>query len=142
MAVFCTLHIRSNVHGVLPDGFLLSRKKAKVEFLDHASPEVRERRMRLRGKLGLEEVALPRYHWRLSSDGSVASDDIHEHLLWILDRVKSDLPLYQSLGNDFEYWFSIFWQGNGTGGGPLITLPTSELLVRHKAEMGVAFYVE
>lgn len=142
MTVFCTLHIRSNVSAALPDGFVLARKTTKVEFVDHASPEVRERRMRVRSKLSLEDVALPRYHWWLSSESFVNSDDIHEHLLWVFDRVKSDLPLSQSLGSDFEYWFSVFWQGNGTGGGPLITLQTSDLLVRHRAEMGVAFYVE
>ena len=63
-------------------------------------------------------------------------------LLWILDRIKSDLPLYQVLGDGFEYWFSLFWQGNGTGGGPLIALRTLELLVFHRAELGVAFYAD
>jgi hypothetical protein len=142
MTIFCTLHIRSNVCGELPTGFLRTRKKMKLELVDHASPEVRERRVRARSKLGLEDVPLPRFHWRLSSDGFVSSEDIHEHLTWIFDRIQSDRPLSQSLGDNFEYWFSVFWQGNGTGGGPLITLQTSELLVRHKAEMGVAFYVE
>lgn len=113
-----------------------------LKFVDHESPEVRERRMRVRSKLGLKDAAIPRYHWQLSSDGFVSSDDIHEHLLWLFERLQSDQPLSQLLETDFEYWFSVFWQGNGTGGGPLITLQTADLLVRHKAEMGVAFYVE
>jgi hypothetical protein len=142
MTVFCTLHIRSDVHAELPGGFLLSRKRTKIDFVDNSSPEMRERRSRVRSKLGLKDVAIPRYHWRLSSEGAVTSDDIHEHLLWILGRISSELSMNQSLGSGFEYWFSVFWQGNGTGGGPLITLQTAELLVRHKAEMAVSFYVE
>ena len=142
MTVFCTLHIRSDENARLPEGFVLSRNKTKIEFVDQAAPDVCERRMRVRRQLGLEDVALPRYHWRLSTERFVNSDEIHQHLLWILDQIMSDIPMSESLGDKFDYWFSVFWQGNGTGGGPMITLKTTDLLARHRAEMGVAFYAE
>lgn len=142
MTAFCTLHIRSDQHAQLPEGFVRSRKRIKFEFVDQLAPDVSERRIRVRRKLGLDDVAVPRYHWRLSTEGFLESDDIHQHLLWIFDRIKSDVPLIESLGSSFDYWVSIFWQGNGTGGGPLITLQTTDLLAHHRAEMGVAFYAE
>jgi hypothetical protein len=111
-------------------------------FVDRDSPESRTRRERVRNKLGLENVPLPRYHWRLSSDGFLDSDDVYEHLLWIFERIRSGYPLYQLLGDDFECWLSVFWRGNGTGGGPLITMQIAKLLTRHRVEMGIAFYVE
>lgn len=126
------------MRGALPHRFLRSRRKLNLVFRDHASPKARERRLRVRSKLGLEDVPIPRYHWQLSSDGFVDSDDVYEHVVWIFERLQRGQPLSQLLGPDYEYGFSVFWPGNG----PLITLKTAELLVRHKAEMGVAFYVE
>ena len=140
--VFCTLHIRSNVLGALPKELFRTRKKMNLVFIDQASTEVQERRGRVRRQLGLPEAAIPRYHWRLSSEGFVTNDEVHDHLEWIFGCMQPGKLLGQVLGSDFEYWFSIFWQGNGTGGGPLITVQTAELIVRHNANLGIAFYVD
>ena len=142
MTVACTLHIRSNVYAELPSGFLRPRKKAKFVFVDNLSPEMLERRGRVRRRLGLDDVAIPRYHWRLSSDGLVSGDDLHKHLQWLLGHIQSEHAINDLLGASFAYWFAASWTGNGTGGGPLISLASAELLVRHRAEMGVAFYLE
>jgi hypothetical protein len=142
MTVACTLHIRSDTHAALPSGFWRSRKKVAVEFTDNQSPEILARRERVRRKLGLNEVEIPRYHWRLSSDEQVTGDDLHEHLEWLLDHIPKDRVINDLLGPGFEYWFSAAWTGNGTGGGPLVSLQTSKLLQVHQAEMGIAFYLE
>lgn len=142
MSVFCTLHIRSNSHAALPREFLRSSEKVNFEFVDNNSPDVRERRERVRKNLGLEEVSLPRFQWHLSSDGFVDSDMIYDHIAWIFGLIRPGRPLFQQLGQEFEYWMSVFWQGNGTGGGPLITLEIAELLLFHKVEMGVGFYLD
>lgn len=139
--IFCTLHIRSNLHAALPCGFLRSANAINPEFVDNDSPDVRARRERVRKKLGLEDISLPRYHWRLSSDGFVDSDDIYDHLAWIFELIHPGRPLFQQLGQEFEFWISVFWEGNGTGGGPLFTLRVAELLVFHRVEMGVGFYL-
>lgn len=42
----------------------------------------------------------------------------------------------------YKYYFSVFWGGNGTGGGPFITSETSALLAEHEAEIEICFYYE
>jgi hypothetical protein len=94
----------------------------------------------VRNELGLREISIPRHHWALTSDGQVDSDDPYEHIHWLLQCVRADVPLDKALSAGFEYWLSMFWAGGGSGGGPLITLQTSKLLVRHGVDLGVAFY--
>ena len=111
----------------------------KCEFWRGLPPASRER---VRKKLGLEIVSIPRYHWRLSSDGFVDGDDIYDHFKWIFGLIQPGRPLFQQLGQDFQYGMSVFWSGNGTGGGPLLTLEVAELLVFHRMDIGVCFYLD
>ena len=60
----------------------------------------------------------------------------------MLEVLKPELPLGDVFGDSFEYWLSVAWAGNGTGGGPLITARTSRLLAMHEIDLGVAFYLE
>jgi hypothetical protein len=85
---------------------------------------------------------LPRYWWHFNSDGKVSEDDIHTHLLWMLAQLRKGRLLSELGLAGYQYWFSVFWQSNGTGGGPLITQQTAELLLRHKADLGIGFYLE
>lgn len=142
MAVFCTLHIRSNLHADLPRGFLRRRKKMNLEFVDNNLPESRARVERMRKFPWFQDIQRPRYHWRLSSEKFVNDDDLYKHLMWVFERVRPNYLLSQLEDAGFEYWLSVFWQGNGTGGGPLITHKVAQLLTRHKVDMGVAFYLE
>ena len=81
-----------------------------------------------------------RFDWSLCSKDFVVSDEIEDHLYWIFDQIKSKRSLSQVLGKEYQYWLSIFWGGNGTGGGPLITVDIAKLLVWHEISMGVSFY--
>jgi hypothetical protein len=138
--MFCILHIESAELGALPQELLRSSAVA-FDFVDRDWPHMRERRKRVRDELGLSDVTIPRYRWQLNSDGFVDTDDIHDHLAWIFSQVNTNHSFSQTLGVGFKYWFSVFWKGNGTGGGPLITLQTIDLLSRHKAELAIGFYV-
>lgn len=138
--VYCTLNIRSNVRAALPAGLLRPRSGMKFTRVDNQSSAIRARRQRVSRKLGLDEAPIDRYHWSINTDGRVASEDIYDHVSWLFAPNASNRPLCEMLDEDFKYWLSVFWQGNGTGGGPLVTVPLADILLRHKMEMGICFY--
>lgn len=78
----------------------------------------------------------------MDTNGKVDSDDLRDHLSWLLNRLKRGKLLTDLSLQGFEYYFSVFWGGNGTGGGPLITREALAMLTLHGAEMGVCFYYE
>jgi hypothetical protein len=142
MSTFCTLHIISESSSTLPSGFLHARSKSDVDFVDLESPEASATRKRVRAKLGLLDVQVPRYRWRLCSNDFVTSDDIYDHLTWIFNCIQPAHALFEHLGEGYTYWLSTFWGGNGTGGGPLIELRSLDILAKHRVEIGIAFYLE
>lgn len=142
MRCYCTLHINSRHRPELPAGMFLGKALRSIEFTDNESPERVARRDRLSAKGIVHHSDLPRYWWQLDSDGKVSGDDVHAHLAWLVAQLRKDKLLSELKAGDYQYWFSVFWPGNGTGGGPLVTRQAVELLARHEAELGVGFYYE
>lgn len=142
MSTFCTLHITSESSSTLPSGFLNPGGKSDVDFVDLESPQASATRKRVRAKLGLRDVQIPRYRWQLCSDDFVTSDDIYDHLTWIFNCIQPAHALFEHLGEGYTYWLSTFWAGNGTGGGPMIELRSLDILAKHRVEIGIAFYLE
>ncbi len=139
--VFCTLHIRSGERSSLPARFFRPVKETGLVFKDLHAEAALARRARLREQLGLDDVALPRYYWRLCTENRVAGDDIHDHIQWLLACVRDGHRLLELKEAGYAYWLSVFWTGNGTGGGPLIDLPTVHILAREQISMGIGFYL-
>ena len=142
MKVFCTFHIWSDSQSALSENLLNLQAESEFDFVDNHSIDRQFRRARFRKKLGLDDAPIPRYHWKLCSNGFVEADDLHLHLQWVLGHIQANTPLSQLLGEEFTYWVSVFWGGNGTGGGPLIDMQITDLLAYHRLEMGVSFYLE
>ena len=139
---YCTLFIRSKNDGILPSSVFLASAIKSATFSDNRSPERVASRARLR-KAGIAQRAgVPRYRWHLDTHGKVNSDDLGDHLGWLLNRLKKGKGLTDLRNQGFEYYFSVFWGGNGTGGGPLITREALAMLALHEAEIGVCFYYE
>lgn len=141
MTCYCTLHINSNDHAQLPPGMFLSKSLKSIEFTDNESPERRARRERMLAKGIPQRPHLPRYWWQLDSNGKAYGDDVYAHLVWILAQLKKGRLLSDLNPAGYQYWFSVFWEGNGTGGGPLIAQDTMGLLLQHKADLGLGFYL-
>ena len=139
---YCSLHIRSDVHGVLPDNFLRNSNSVEVVFTDNESPERRASFERLRKKGVFKRAGLPRYHWTFSSDGHVEGFDVYEHVAWVLKQLNPDRLLSELQGAGFECLLQFFWVSNGTGGGPLVTPQVAELLARHDVGLQFGFYVQ
>ncbi len=142
MTDFCSLHVRSDVHAQLPANFLRSPATVEITFTDNESPERRASFERLRKKGVLKRAGLPRYHWTFSSEGHVEGFDVYKHLVWVLDQIHPGGLLSQLQDAGFECLLQFYWEGNGTGGGPLVTLQIAELLVRHNVSLQFGFYLE
>lgn len=142
MMRYCSLFISSRTHSALPSSTFLASAIRTANFSDNMSPERVALPARLR-KAGLEQRPdAPRYSWSLDTNGKVDSDDLRDHLIWLLNRLKKGKLLTDLSLQGFKYHFSVFWGGNGTGGGPLITHEAMAMLTLHGAEMGVCFYYQ
>jgi hypothetical protein len=58
----------------------------------------------------------------------------------VLDQIDTGIRLSQLRDAGFECSLQFFWESNGTGGGPLVTLQVAELLVRHSVDLQFGFY--
>lgn len=137
--LFATLHVTSDNLHVLPEE--LSPARARWEFTDDQEYR-KERRERLHARLGTVPPTVPRYHWKLCSDGKVDAPDPLHHIKWLLSLFTPSVKLYQLSELGFDYWFAFCWSGNGSGGGPSIDRELSKLLNAHRARLDIGFYYE
>ena len=86
---------------------------------------------------------IERYWWELSSQGRVESDDLENHVIWLLSHLRSKKILKDELIEGYRCYLSVFWgASNGTGGGPVISVSLAKLLVQHGLRVDVGFYVK
>jgi len=139
---FCVLHIRSNTCNELPADFLKEGEGVEIFFEDNESSERRASFERLAKKGIFKRDGLPRYHWSYSSDGSIKSFDVYEHVAWIFDQFRPGFLLLQLQDIGFECLLQFYWESNGTGAGPLVTPKVAELLERHNVGLQFGFYMK
>lgn len=141
---FCSLYIRSNSKAKLPSDIFKPRKSDHFEFTDNNCPERRGLINRLWAG-SVKRKAISRYSWVLSTEGHISGYDFDAHLAWILDHIKSGeflSALNREQRRNFDYGLSFYWEGNGTGGGPLLTAKALRLLSLHQLKLNVNFYLE
>lgn len=87
---------------------------------------------------------LPRFVWILESrdDDESAIFDLDEHVTRLLSQFKSIEVLDRARNRGVEAFLSLYYGGNGTGGGPFISPSLSEHLARYKMPLQVGFYYE
>jgi hypothetical protein len=140
--VFCTLEICSHTQGQLPSGLFLPHARRKIDFTDNESPDRVAQRQRWVSAGYRIRPDLERYWWQLSTKVDVVSEDLEDHLIWLLSRLQPNKRLPVELAKNFEYSVSVFWgSSNGTGGGPLITPNLSRLLAEQQINLSIGFYV-
>lgn len=140
---YCTFFLRCDD----PDGatkIFASDSIAELEFEDNDSEFNLAQTQRFRDAGFMTRSDLPRYRWLFHSKGSVDSDEMDPfvHVSWLMSQLKPDVSLAQARKHGMETSLGFYWGGNGTGGGPFISVRLAELLVRHKIDMDVGFYYE
>jgi hypothetical protein len=87
---------------------------------------------------------LPRFRWCLDTDGRFEEQTFNllAHVSWLLAQLKPSVSLAEARRRGVESFLSLYYAGNGTGGGPFISQELAQLLVRREIAMQVGFYYE
>jgi hypothetical protein len=143
MPHYCTLIVRSDREG---DAEALFRSDALhlLDVTDNLSPERLASAERFRSMGLVRRADLPRFTWCLDSRTGVASElfDLEAHVSWLLSQFKTSAALDQARARGAEALLSLYYGGNGTGGGPFVSSSLAEVLVRYEIDLQVGFYYE
>lgn len=143
--VYCGLVIGSKTLPELPQNLFLAKIKNRVELTDNFSPERIAQRAIFRTcgiPIPEDSEHLARYWWSLSTQNRIDSYELHDHLHWLLAHFRSGVKAGDFLHGNYRGYLSVFWGASkGTGGGPLISPATSELLAMHQLPLDIGFYV-
>lgn len=143
MRYYCTFFLRSDDRDA-PSKIFLSDVVDALDFDDNQSSARIASAQRLRAVGFITRSDLPRYAWRLDTRDEVDSDEIDPfvHVSWLLSKLRPGVSLPEANMNGIESLLGFYWGGNGTGGGPFISVRLAELLVRHQINLDVGFYYE
>ncbi len=143
MTYFCTFFLRSD-DSAAPSKLFIPEVLGALDFEDNNSPARLASVQRLQGVGFILRNDLPRYGWLLDTRDKVDPDEIDPfvHVSWLLSKLKAGVSLFEARKIGIESSLSFYWGGNGTGGGPMISVRLSELLVRHHINLDVGFYYE
>lgn len=141
MRYYCTFFLRSDSEDA-PSELLLPSALELLNFDDNHSLERLASAQRMRATGFVPRSDLPRYVWYLDSrEGVDESDfDLFVHVCWILSQLKPGVSLAEAGKRGIETLLGFYWSGNGTGGGPFVSVPLAELLVKHQIALDVGFY--
>lgn len=141
MADYCSIHIRSDVRPELPENFLRDGM-IEVRYTDNESPDRQASFHRLAKSGIVKRLDLPRYHWTFKSEGFVEGFDVYQHVSWILKQIHPPYTIPQLNELGFECLLQFYWEGNGTGGGPLVTPELGTLLMENNIGLQFGFYLQ
>ncbi|MDO8387030.1 MAG: hypothetical protein Q7T13_11605 [Polaromonas sp.] len=143
MTYYCTLFLGSDKRDAL-SGLLLRAALNALDLEDNQSPENLARAQRMRTAGFVMRSDLPRYAWCMDSRGGVAADESDPliHVSWLLSRLKPGVLLADAKNQGLECSLGFYWGGQGTGGGPFISVALADLLARHRVGLDVGFYYE
>lgn len=143
MRYYCTFFLRSDDRDA-PSKIFIPDVVDALAFDDNQSAANLASAQRLRAVGFIRRSDLPRYSWHLDTRDEVDSDEIDPfvHVSWLLSKLRSGISLPEANKNGIESLLAFYWGGNGTGGGPFISVRLAELLVRHQINLDVGFYYE
>ena len=143
MRYYCTFFLRSGNKDAPSEIFLPAAIRA-LDFEDNQSPARMASAKRLSTAGFVKRNDLPRYVWYLDTREEVGTDvcDPFMHVSWLLSQLKPGVLLAAARDHGIESSLGFYWGGNGTGGGPFISVILAELLVRYQIGLDVGFYHE
>jgi hypothetical protein len=142
MRTYCSLVISSDTDQQLGETVQKILGLVSNDMVDTQSPELIAARGRLAKVLDKNPVSPPRYFWRLSSKDKLDSNEIQDHVAWLLSQVKSGRSIHEINDHDGRAFLTCFWAGNGRGGGPILSSSLMRTIASHDVELQFDFYVE
>lgn len=143
MPHYCTLFVRSDREGEA-EALFQADALDLLEVDDNLSPSRLASAERLRSAGFVMRNDLPRFTWYLDTRDRFEAEtfDLFAHVSWLLAQFKSSVSLEGARSRGVESFLSLYYGGNGTGGGPFVSQEVAELLVHHRIAMQVGFYYE
>lgn len=143
MPHYCTLIVRSDREREAEELFQ-AHALDLLEVEDNLSPMRIASAERMRAAGFVMRSDLPRFTWFLDTKKRFEEDtfDLFTHVSWLLAQLKPSMSLANGRARGVESFLSLFYAGNGTGGGPYISQEVAELLVHREIAMQVGFYYE
>lgn len=143
MPHYCTLFVRSDREREAEE-LVQAHALELLEVEDNLSPMRIASAERMRAAGFVMRSDLPRFTWYLDTNHRFEEDtfDLFTHVSWLLAQLKPSVSLADARTRGVESFLSLFYAGNGTGGGPYISQEVAELLVRRELAMQVGFYYE
>lgn len=134
---YCDFYISSNKNDAVYEVFS-SKTKRDFNFIDNLSENRIKMKKRLR-HAGLSEFPSLRYRWITSSNGNVDGPEVIEHIKSITSDFLIDVDFKKIKKEGGEFGFSFYWEGRGTGGGPVINPELSEILAYYGITLEFGF---
>jgi hypothetical protein len=143
MPHYCTLFVGANREREAEELFQ-PQALGLLEIEDNLSPERVASANRLRSAGFLLRNGLPRFRWCLNTLEKFDPEkfDLFTHVSWLLSQLKPTASLKAARTRGVESFLSLYYAGNGTGGGPYISTELAALFARHEISMQVGFYYE
>jgi hypothetical protein len=143
MPHYCTLFVRSDRERDAEELFQ-AQALDLLEVEDNLSPMRMASAERMRSAGFVMRSDLPRFTWYLDTSERFKEDtfDLFAHVSWLLAQLKPSVSLGDARTRGVESLLSLYFGGNGTGGGPYISQKVAELLVRREIALQVGFYYE
>lgn len=143
MTYYCTFFLRADESDA-PSKIFVPDIVDVLDFEDNQSDFRLASAQRLRAAGFIARSDLPRYSWRLNTrdDVDAQESDPFIHVAWLLSKVKPGVRLAEANENGIESSLGFFWGGNGTGGGPFISVRLAELLARYQISLDIGFYYQ
>jgi hypothetical protein len=141
--IYCDLVISSRTNGELPNNVFLTQSLRQFEFIDNESPERAKLRLRWAQSGRTMNEFVSRFWWSISSRNHVNSNNLLDHVNWLLGNLKKNRSLLDSFSSDYVVCFSAFWgEGNGTGSGPTISCELAEKLASIRVPLEIGIYLD
>lgn len=143
MPHYCSLFVRSDREGEA-EAMFEQQALDLLQVEDSLSPSRLASAERLRSAGFVMRNDLPRFRWILDTRERFEEDtfNLFAHVSWLLAQIKPSVSLEDVRSRGVESFLSLYYGGNGTGGGPYISQEVAELLVRQRIAMQVGFYYE
>lgn len=142
MRTYCSLVISSDIDQQLGATVQKILGLVSNDVVDTQTPELTVARERVAKILGKPPLSPPRYFWRLSTKDKIDSNEIQDHVIWLLNQVQSGRLIHEITDHGGSAFLTCFWAGNGRGGGPILSSSLMQTIASHDIELQFDFYVE
>jgi hypothetical protein len=139
---YCSLDINSNLKHDLKDSVFQNIGLKSTKFTDNFSTERIAEIARISKHLNVAPHTPVRYCWEFCTKTFVESDNLADHISWLLSQIKVGKSINDAVSDDSTYCIRCYFGGTGYGSGPIFNTKLIQQLAFHGVELQICFYIE